>query len=82
LRRGIQRLLEDPLSEQILAGQWDSSDMIEAFVGESGTIEFRKGEGTVTVAVTPPADETPKAVMPKSTPRARRGSAADGAAGA
>jgi ATP-dependent Clp protease ATP-binding subunit ClpC len=81
LRRGIQRLIEDPLSEQILASQWNSGDMIEAYV-DQGTIAFRKGEGAVTVQVTPPTDETPKAVMPRSTARGRRGSAAGGAAGA
>ncbi len=48
LRRAIQRVLEDPLSEQILAGNWLPGDVIEVFV-EDDHASFRKGEGTVTV---------------------------------
>lgn len=30
LRRAIQRLVEDPISEQVLEGRWKSGDVIEA----------------------------------------------------
>jgi ATP-dependent Clp protease ATP-binding subunit ClpC len=43
LRRAIQRLVEDPLSEQILAGQWVSGDVIEVAV-EHGECAFRKSD--------------------------------------
>jgi ATP-dependent Clp protease ATP-binding subunit ClpC len=43
LRRAIQRLVEDPLSEQILAGQWEDGDVIEVAV-EGGEFVFLKSE--------------------------------------
>ncbi|HEY5541250.1 MAG TPA: ATP-dependent Clp protease ATP-binding subunit [Coriobacteriia bacterium] len=48
LRRAIQRSLEDPLSEQILGGNWQAGDMIDVYV-EDGHTAFRKGEGSVPV---------------------------------
>ena len=81
LRRAIQRMLEDPLSEQILAGQWGSGEIIEVYVDE-GALAFRRGEGTVTVAIAAPGEEAPKASMPKPGLRARGGrGTAGGAAG-
>ena len=64
LRRAIQRLLEDPLSEQILAGNWVAGDVIEVFV-EDDRPAFRKGEGPVAV----PAK---LAVAADDAPRSRR----------
>ncbi len=46
LRRAIQRLLEDPLSEQILEGKWETGTVILADVAD-GAIVFLKGEGAV-----------------------------------
>ncbi len=81
LRRAIQRMLEDPLSEQILAGQWGSGEIIEVYADE-GALAFRRGEGTVTVAIAAPGDEAPKASMPKPGSRVRGGrGTAGGAAG-
>ena len=83
LRRAIQRFVEDPLSEQILAGQWQAGDVVEVYV-EDGEIAFRKGEGAVAVAVAvrrrQSARRTP--AMPRGA-RAERGcrQRAGGAAG-
>lgn len=46
LRRAIQRLIEDPISEQILMGQWEDGTVIYVDV-KDGTFDFEKGEGTV-----------------------------------
>jgi ATP-dependent Clp protease ATP-binding subunit ClpC len=43
LRRAIQRFVEDPLSEQILAGQWSSGDVIEVDASDCG-IAFNKSD--------------------------------------
>ena len=46
LRRAIQRLLEDTLSEEILAGKWKSGDIVE--VGEKdGKLVFSLGSGEI-----------------------------------
>ncbi|HSK48329.1 MAG TPA: AAA family ATPase, partial [Coriobacteriia bacterium] len=82
LRRAIQRLIEDPLSEQLLGGQWQAGDVIEAYVGEDGTLTFRKGEGVVAVPAPPRPEETPAATTSGPTRRRTRGSEnAGGAAG-
>lgn len=48
LRRAIQRLLEDPLSEQILEGKWQSGSIVDVDVDESGeNLEFKQGLGVV-----------------------------------
>ena len=48
LRRAIQRLLEDPLSEQILEGKWQSGSIVDVDVDESGeNREFKQGSGVV-----------------------------------
>ena len=48
LRRAIQRLLEDPLSEQILEGKWQSGSIVDVDVDESGeNLEFKQGSGVV-----------------------------------
>ena len=48
LRRAIQRLLEDPLSEQILEGKWQSGSIVDVAVDESGeNLEFKQGSGVV-----------------------------------
>ncbi len=61
LRRAIQRSLEDPLSEQILAGNWQAGDIIEVF-GEDDHLAFRKGEGSVPV----PTRRAPESVLDTS----------------
>ena len=87
LRRAIQRKIEDPLSEQILAGQWQVGDVIEAFAGEDGTIVFRKGEGEVTVPARRHREDEPavtpaRSVRSRAKGRGRGGQGAGGAAGA
>ena len=48
LRRAIQRLVEDPLSEEVLEGKWGSGSVIEADVSEEGDkLVFTKGEGEI-----------------------------------
>jgi len=59
LRRAIQRFVEDPLSEQILGGQWQPGDVVEVYV-EDGETAFRKGEGVVAVAVQPRRSRRPR----------------------
>lgn len=54
LRRAVQRLIEDPLSEQILLGRFEEGDSILATLDEDNRIIFRKIE-----AFTPPSDDEP-----------------------
>jgi ATP-dependent Clp protease ATP-binding subunit ClpC len=46
LRRAVQRLIEDPLSEQVLLGRFSEGDRIEGYVDE-GQLAFRKAEARV-----------------------------------
>ncbi len=60
LRRSIQRLLEDPISEQILEGRWKAGSIIRVdFDGKKLT--FKKGRGTV-----PPPAKRPS--LDRTTP--------------
>ncbi len=80
LRRAIQRLLEDPLSEQILAGQWSAGDVIEVAV-KGKEIAFRKvADGSPATVVIPADGGASKATPPKKKPRSRRGDSALGGA--
>ena len=48
LRRAIQRLLEDPLSEELLEGKWTSGSVIQANVSEDGEgLAFVPGTGSI-----------------------------------
>ena len=48
LRRAIQRLLEDPLSEELLEGKWTSGSVIQANVSENGeSLAFVPGTGSI-----------------------------------
>jgi len=85
LRRSIQRMIEDPLSEQILAGNWQVGDVIEAYVDKEGSLSFRKGDGEVAVpAKRHPEDQPAQSVPTVSRPsrKARGGQSAGGASGA
>ncbi len=46
LRRAIQRLVEDPLAEELLAGKWKEGDVIAAGAADDALV-FTKGEGEV-----------------------------------
>ena len=46
LRRAIQRLLEDPLSEQILEGKWPAGSIIDVDE-KDGELVFAQGSGSV-----------------------------------
>ena len=46
LRRAIQRLLEDPLSEQILEGKWTAGSVIDVDVVD-GELSFTAGSGSI-----------------------------------
>ena len=46
LRRAIQRLIEDPLAEQILEGRWSAGSVIEADAVD-GELVFTAGEGEI-----------------------------------
>ena len=43
LRRAVQRLVEDPLSEEILLGRFDANDTVLVDVDDESGIVFRKG---------------------------------------
>ncbi len=48
LRRAIQRLMEDPLSEELLEGKWTSGSVIQASVSEDGeSLAFVPGTGSI-----------------------------------
>ena len=48
LRRAIQRLLEDPLSEQILEGRWTSGSVVDVTLNEAGDeLVFSQGTGSI-----------------------------------
>lgn len=46
LRRAIQRLLEDPISEQLLAGMWHAGSVIDVGV-KDGELTFTPGTGEI-----------------------------------
>ena len=46
LRRAIQRLLEDPISEQILEGRWTSGSVIDVDF-KDGELTFAAGSGSI-----------------------------------
>ena len=46
LRRAIQRLIEDPLSEELLAGEWHEGDTVECDVVD-GSFVFTHGAGEI-----------------------------------
>ncbi len=46
LRRAVQRLVEDPLSEQILEGRWPSGSVVDVEV-EDGELVFKEGTGSI-----------------------------------
>jgi ATP-dependent Clp protease ATP-binding subunit ClpC len=79
LRRSIQRLVEDPLSEQILAGQWQAGDVIEVHV-EDDALVFRKGEGAVAVPVAPSSEKSSRPTVPPRASSTRGEGTAGGAA--
>ncbi len=50
LRRAIQRMLEDPLSEQILEGKWTSGSVVDVDVegeGDDAHLVFNAGSGSI-----------------------------------
>jgi len=83
LRRAIQRLVEDPLSEQILGGEWKPGEVIE-LTTDGDKITFRKGEpGGSAMSTSGAAPKKAKASMPaRGSSGGSRGSVAGGAAGA
>jgi ATP-dependent Clp protease ATP-binding subunit ClpC len=82
LRRAIQRLVEDPLSEQLLAGDWQAGEVV-VVESADGAIVFRKGNSADATPTKRAAASGPRASMPARQGRPRRGTgAADGAAGA
>jgi len=85
LRRAIQRMVEDPLSEQLLAGEWKPGEVVLVDV-EEGAVVFRKGDASAAALIgAPTAPSTPasKPTMPRRSRRSAEGSgAATGGAGA
>jgi ATP-dependent Clp protease ATP-binding subunit ClpC len=48
LRRAIQRLLEDPISDQILEGRWTSGSVIDVdYDAEKQELTFAQGSGAI-----------------------------------
>ena len=82
LRRAIQRLVEDPLSEQLLAGEWQPGQVV-VVDGSDGEIVFHKGEGEEQGVAASAGAPAKKGTGVATSSRPRRGSgAANGAAGA
>ena len=46
LRRAIQKLIEDPLSEELLAGEWGEGDTVQCDVAD-GKFVFSHGTGEI-----------------------------------
>jgi ATP-dependent Clp protease ATP-binding subunit ClpC len=76
LRRAIQRLVEDPLSEEMLAGLWTAGEVVELTAADD-KIVFRKGGGSPEAPVSKPTRK--KAMMPQRTASGDTGAAAGGA---
>jgi hypothetical protein len=68
--------LEDPLSEQILGGNWTAGEVIEVYLDDDGHTAFRKGEGSVPV----PTHRAPRTVDASFKTIVERSSAGGGAA--
>ncbi|TDB38490.1 MAG: ATP-dependent Clp protease ATP-binding subunit [Actinobacteria bacterium] len=80
LRRAIQRLVEDPLSEQLLSGEWSPGEVVELAV-DGDQLVFKKGTGPAIVPAATPVTSKPKATMPpRGTSSSSRGPVAGGAA--
>jgi len=77
LRRAIQRLVEDPLSEEMLAGQWAAGDIVD-LDAKDGALVFGKGAGTPEAPATKPARK--KAMMPQRSGAGDAGAASLGTA--
>jgi ATP-dependent Clp protease ATP-binding subunit ClpC len=77
LRRAIQRLVEDPLSEEMLAGHWVAGDVVE-LGAKDGTLVFGKGTGSPEAPISKPSRK--KAMMPGRSAAAGSGAAGHGAA--
>ena len=80
LRRAIQRLVEDPLSEEMLAGQWSPGDVVE-LTAVDGRIVFAHGNGAVETPKHAEKTSRKKAMMPPRTTGGGSGSASSGASG-
>jgi ATP-dependent Clp protease ATP-binding subunit ClpC len=63
LRRAVQRLVEDPLAEEILLGMFVANDTVVVDADENGEIVFRKGAPLGLEGEFGPSDET---VMPET----------------
>ncbi len=85
LRRAIQRMVEDPLSEQLLAGEWKPGEVVLVDVEENAVV-FRKGDPSAAAlsgASSAPSTPASKPTMPRRSRRSAEGSgAATGGAGA
>ena len=77
LRRAIQRLVEDPLSEEMLAGNWVAGDVVE-LGAKNGVLVFGKGNGAPEVPVSKAARK--RAMMPQRSGTKDSGSAGRGTA--
>ncbi len=60
LRRAIQRLIEDPLAEEILSGSLKKEGIIEAFLAD-GKVQFHNKDGAAPEQTAEEAEETAKA---------------------
>jgi ATP-dependent Clp protease ATP-binding subunit ClpC len=81
LRRAIQRLVEDPLSEEMLAGQWSPGDVVE-LTAVDGKVVFAHGNGAVETPKPAEKASRKKAMMPpRTTAGGGSGSASSGASG-
>ncbi len=80
LRRAIQRLVEDPLSEQILAGSWLPGQTVLVDVVD-GAITFTATDAPAVEPVVAAVDAPKPTMVPRAT-RPRRGAGAAGGSAA
>jgi ATP-dependent Clp protease ATP-binding subunit ClpC len=80
LRRAIQRLVEDPLSEEMLAGQWSPGDVVDLTVAD-GKMVFAHANGAAEAAKPVEKATRKKAMMPPRTSAGGSGAASTGASG-
>jgi len=79
LRRAIQRMVEDPLSEQILAGQWVHGDVVELGMDEDGLV-FGKSDLHASSFERPATKKhSGQGLLPRSSSSASGGGPAAGA---
>jgi ATP-dependent Clp protease ATP-binding subunit ClpC len=80
LRRAIQRMVEDPLSEEMLAGHWNPGDIVE-LGAEGDRIVFARGNGAPEAPKVAAKASRKRSMTPPRASRGNSGAASGGASG-